>query len=158
MSKKNSKKHLQKRKLREKEVKKRIMENRVILRRERRDERIREQAFEKEFAKKSEECLSNEERKERLEHNLKILEALEKEYDKENNITDDKAEKLNKQFETTEEFKKLQVELYEILDQKQKDFKAGDLTPEKEAQYKAKIDDIAQKIEQLKKTREENTV
>jgi len=80
----------------------------------------RERAFEREFAKKSEENLSNEERKQRLENSMKMLEALEAEYDKENNISKEQAEKLNKQFEATGEYQELQTELYNLFQEKEK--------------------------------------
>jgi len=158
MSIKKSKKHIQAKKAREKEVKKRIHKNRLELRKERRLELERERAFEKEFAKKSEESLSNEERLERLRNNTKVLEALEAEYDKENNISKEQAEKLNKQFEATGEYQELQTELYNIFQEKEKLKAAGELTDEKSAEFKSKLDQIGKRIEELGQIRKENAV
>jgi hypothetical protein len=158
MSIKKSKKHIQKKKAREKEVKKRIHENRVLSRIERRNELDRERAYEAEFNKKSEENLSNEERLARLQNNMKVLEALESEYDKDRNISKEQAEKLNKQFEATGEFQELQTELYNIFQEKEKLKESGELTDEKGAAFKARLDEIGKRIEELTKVRSENAV
>jgi hypothetical protein len=158
MSIKKSKKHIQAKKAREKEVKKRINENRVILRKERRLELERERAYEIEFAKKSEENLSNEERLERLKNNVKILEALESEYDKEKNISQEQVEKLNKQFEATGEYQELQTELYTIFQEKEALKTKGELTDEKSEEIKSRLDKIGKRIEDLGKIRQENII
>lgn len=158
MSIKKSKKHIEKKKTREKEVKKIINKNRVLLRIERRQEMERERAFEREFAKKSEENLSNEERMQRLQNNVEILKALESEYDKENNISKEQAEKLNKQFEATGEYQELQTELYGIFQEKENLKNTGELTEEKSAEIKKRLDEIGKRIEELSKIRQENIV
>jgi|APGre2960657373_1045057.scaffolds.fasta_scaffold15489_5 hypothetical protein len=76
----NQRKKIQKKKTRQKAVKKKIVEKRLQNRREIKFMKIRDEAFEKEFAKKQALGLSDVEIKERLENNLKILEALEEEY------------------------------------------------------------------------------
>lgn len=75
---KNSKK-IAKKKAHEREARKRVLERRQSLRQERKDEKLREEAFEREFAKKQNLGLTQEEIKAKLEHNMKILEALENE-------------------------------------------------------------------------------
>lgn len=96
-------KKLQKKKARQKAVKKRIIEKRLEARREARLIRERDAAYEREFAKKQNMNLSADEIKERLEHNMKILEALEEEYLKENpankKTVDDVKEQLDMQKE-----------------------------------------------------------
>lgn len=88
MSKKNNKK-LAKKKTHEREARKRVLERRQTIRQERKDEKLREEAFEKEFSQKQNLGLTNEEIKQRLEHNMKILEALEQEY-----IAEDEGKKI----------------------------------------------------------------
>ena len=73
-------KKLQKKKARQKAVKKKIIEKRLEARKEAKLVRLRDEAFEREFNKKQNLNLSAEEIKERLENNMKILEALEEEY------------------------------------------------------------------------------
>jgi len=75
---KNSKK-IAKKKAHEREARKRVLEKRQSLRQDRKDEKLREEAFEREFAKKQNLGLTQEEIKAKLEHNMKILEALENE-------------------------------------------------------------------------------
>jgi len=75
---KNSKKDAKK-KAHEREARKRVLERRKALRQERKDDKLREEAFEREFSKKQNLGLTNEQIKEKLEHNMKILEALENE-------------------------------------------------------------------------------
>lgn len=76
----NERKKIQKKKARQKAVKKKIIEKRLESRREAKLVRLRDEAFEREFAKKQNLNLSAEEIKDRLENNMKILEALEEEY------------------------------------------------------------------------------
>ena len=73
-------KKLQKKKARQKAVKKKIIEKRLEARKEAKLVRLRDEAYEREFNKKQNLNLSAEEIKERLENNMKILEALEEEY------------------------------------------------------------------------------
>jgi hypothetical protein len=77
MSKNNKK--LAKKKTHEREARKRVLERRKAIRQERKDELMRERAFEKEFSQKQNLGLTTEEIKQKLEHNMKILEALENE-------------------------------------------------------------------------------
>ena len=79
MSKNNKK--LAKKKAHEREARKRVLDKRMALRQERKDERIREEAYEKAFREKQNLGLTNEEIKAKLEHSMKMLEALEEEYD-----------------------------------------------------------------------------
>ncbi len=81
MSKKNTKKHFEKRKAREKAVKKKIVESRVLLRKERKLEREREEAYEREFAQKQNMGLTPEQVRAKIEENMKILEAINEEHD-----------------------------------------------------------------------------
>ena len=83
MSKKDTKKHFEKRKSREKVVKKKIAESRVFIRRERKLEREREEALEREFAQKQNLGLSPEEVRQRIEDSYKMLEAISEEHDAE---------------------------------------------------------------------------
>jgi hypothetical protein len=77
-------KKLQKKKARQKAVKKKIIEKRLDDRKQRKLERLRDEAYEREFEKKQNLGLSSEEIKERLENNMKILQALEDEFLREN--------------------------------------------------------------------------
>lgn len=77
-------KKLQKKKARQKAVKKKLIEKRLEARREAKLVKLRDEAFEREFEKKQNLNLSDEEIKERLENNMKILEALEEEYLRQN--------------------------------------------------------------------------
>lgn len=79
MSKNNKK--VAKKKAHEREARKRVLERRTAIRQERKDDRLREEAFEREFSQKQNLGLTTEEIKEKLEYNMKILEALEKEYE-----------------------------------------------------------------------------
>jgi hypothetical protein len=83
MSKKNTKKHFEKRKAREKAVKKKIAESRVFIRKERRFEREREEALEREFAQKQNYGLSEEEVKQKIADSWKMLEAINEHHDAE---------------------------------------------------------------------------
>lgn len=78
-----NKKKMMKKKAHEREARKRVLEKRTVMRKERKDEKIREEAFEKAFAEKQNLGLTTEEIKEKLENNMKILEALEQEFEKE---------------------------------------------------------------------------
>ncbi len=81
MSKKDTKKHFEKRKAREKAVKKRIAESRVFLRKERRLEREREEALEREFAQKQNFGLTEEQVKQKIADSYKMLEAINEAHD-----------------------------------------------------------------------------
>lgn len=77
MSKKNdTKKKVAKKKARQKAVKKKIIENRLQMRRETKLEKERDAAYEREFSKKQNLGLTDEEIKANLEHNMKILQAI----------------------------------------------------------------------------------
>ena len=84
MSKNNKK--LAKKKAHEREARKRVLDRRKAIRQDRKDEAMREKAFEREFSQKQNLGLTNEEIKSKLEHNLKILEALEEELVKEEEV------------------------------------------------------------------------
>lgn len=144
MSMKKNKSAIQKKKQRAKQVKKRIIENRLLLRKEKKEEFLREQAFEKEFNQKSNLGLSNEEIKQRLEHNMKILEELEKEYD--HRPKDEKAEKVKNQVEALEEFNRLQNELLAVQLEKEEAKQKGEFTVEKAEQINLKLNAIAEKM------------
>lgn len=141
---KKNKSAIQKKKQRAKQVKKRIIENRLLLRKEKKEEFLREQAFEKEFNQKSNLGLSNEEIKQRLEHNMKILEELEKEYD--HRPKDEKAEKVKNQVEALEEFNRLQNELLAVQLEKEEAKQKGEFTAEKAEQINLKLNAIAEKM------------
>lgn len=149
---KKGKKAIQKKKLRSKEVRKKIVEKRLALRKERKDEQIREQAFEKEFAEKSKSGLSNEEIKSRLEHNLNILEALEKEYDSESQS--DKKQKVQQQVEAIEQLTNLQNELLLVHQEKESLKEKGELTDEKAAEINAKLEGIGKRMQEAAAKRE----
>ena len=83
MSKKNTKKHFEKRKAREKAVKKKIAESRVFIRKERRFEKEREEALEREFAQKQNHGFSEEEVKQKIADSWKMLEAINEHHDAE---------------------------------------------------------------------------
>jgi hypothetical protein len=77
MSKKNdTQKKVQKKKVRQKAVKKKIIEKRLATRKEAKLERERDAAFEREFSKKQNLGLTDDEIKKNLEHNMKILQAI----------------------------------------------------------------------------------
>jgi len=96
-------KKLQKKKARQKAVKKKIIEKRLEARREAKLVRERDEAYERAFAKKQNLNLSAEEIKERLENNMKILEALEEEYLKENPDNRKNVESVKEQLELQKE-------------------------------------------------------
>lgn len=111
MSKNNKK--LAKKKTHEREARKRVLERRKEMRQERKDEAMREKAFEREFAQKQNLGLTHEEIKQKLEHNMKLLEALENELVQEEEtrkknaaaINEKAAEDLAKFVENTEQQK-----------------------------------------------------
>ena len=144
MSIKKNKSAIKKKKQRAKEVKKRIVENRLLLRKERKEELLREQAFEKEFNQKSNLGLSNEEIKQRLEHNMKILEELEKEYD--HSAKDEKSEKVKNQVEALNEFNNLQNELMAVHREKEEAKQKGEFNLEKAQEINDKLNAIAEKM------------
>lgn len=152
MSMKKNKKAIQKKKLRSKQVRKKIVEKRLALRKERKDEQIREQAFEREFAEKNKSGLSNEEIKSRLEHNLNILEALEKEYDSESQS--DKKQKVQQQVEAIEQLTNLQNELLAVHQEKESLKEKGELTDEKAAEISAKLENIGNRMQEAAAKRE----
>lgn len=152
MSMKKNKKAIQKKKLRSKQVRKKIVEKRLALRKERKDEQIREQAFEREFAEKNKSGLSNEEIKSRLEHNLNILEALEKEYDSESQS--DKKQKVQQQVEAIEQLTNLQNELLAVHQEKESLKEKGELTDEKTAEISAKLENIGNRMQEAAAKRE----
>lgn len=149
---KKNKKAIQKKKLRSKQVRKKIVEKRLALRKERKDEQIREQAFEREFAEKNKSGLSNEEIKSRLEHNLNILEALEKEYDSESQS--DKKQKVQQQVEAIEQLTNLQNELLAVHQEKESLKEKGELTDEKAAEISAKLENIGNRMQEAAAKRE----
>lgn len=102
MSKNNKK--IAKKKAHEREARKRVLERRKAIRQDRKDERLREEAFEREFSQKQNLGLTNEEIKQKLEHNMKLLEVLEQEY--ENSPNKAQNEEMTKHIkETMEKFK-----------------------------------------------------
>lgn len=104
-------KKLQKKKARQKAVKKRLIETRLEDRKQRKLERLRDEAFEREFAKKQNLGLSSEEIKERLENNLKILQALEDEFLRESPEKAATAAQIKEQLDIQQEYlKKAQEE------------------------------------------------
>jgi hypothetical protein len=77
MSKKNSsQKKVSQKRARTKAVKKKIREARLVVRKENKMEFIREQAFEREFKEKQNLNLSPEEVRATIEHNMKMLTAM----------------------------------------------------------------------------------
>lgn len=152
MSMKKNKKAIQKKKDRAKEVRKRVVEKRLILRKERKDELLREQAFEKEFKEKSNLGLSNDEIKSRLEHNMKILEELEKEYDTQ--AQDGKKEKVMQQVGAIEKLTNLQNELLAIHQEKEALKQKNELTEEKAAEISAKLEELGNRMQEAAAQRE----
>ena len=151
MSMKNSKKQISKKKARQKAVKKIIVENRLIARKEKRLENERELAYEREFAEKQNLGLSADEIKSRLSHNLQILDALEKqleeeEADKGENIS---AKNAQEQLAIIEEFGTLHKELIDLNFYKKELEEKGEFTEEKKAKWDAKSEEIKQKIQEL---------
>jgi hypothetical protein len=151
MSMKNSKKQISKKKARQKAVKKIIVENRLIARKEKRLEYERELAYEREFAEKQNLGLSADEIKSRLSHNLQILDALEKqleeeEADKGENIS---AKNAQEQLAIIEEFGTLHKELIDLNFYKKELEEKGEFTEEKKAKWDAKSEEIKQKIQEL---------
>jgi hypothetical protein len=111
MSKNNKK--LVKKKVHEREARKRVLEKRQTIRQERKDEKLREEAFEREFSQKQNLGLTKEEIKQKLEHNMKILEALEQEYVVEDEKRKNQSDEIMKQAKESmeqlkQEFEKLQ--------------------------------------------------
>lgn len=96
-------KKLQKKKARQKAVKKRLIEKRLADRKERKLERLRDAAYEREFSKKHNLGLSDQEIKERLAHNMKILQALEEEYLREKNANNETIEQVKEQLAIQQE-------------------------------------------------------
>ena len=151
MSMKNSKKQISKKKARQKAVKKIIVENRLIARKEKRLEYERELAYEREFAEKQNLGLSADEIKSRLSHNLQILDALEKqleeeEADKGENIS---AKNAQEQLAIIEEFGTLHKELIDLNFYKKELEEKGEFTEEKKAKWDAKSEEIKKKIQEL---------
>jgi len=151
MSMKNSKKQISKKKARQKAVKKVIVENRLIARKEKRLEYERELAYEREFAEKQNLGLSADEIKSRLSHNLQILDALEKqleeeEADKGENISTKNAQE---QLAIIEEFGTMHKELIDLNFYKKELEEKGEFTEEKKAKWDAKSEEIKQKIQEL---------
>lgn len=99
----NQRKKIEKKKARQKTVKKKIIEKRLAARKEAKMVRLRDEAYEREFAKKQNLNLSAEEIKQRLEHNMKILEALEEEYLKENPASKEVVDSVKEQLDLQKE-------------------------------------------------------
>jgi hypothetical protein len=151
MSMKKSKNQISKKKARQKAVKKIIVENRLIARKEKRLEYERELAYEREFAEKQNLGLSADEIKSRLSHNLQILDALEKqleeeEADKGENISTKNAQE---QLAIIEEFGTMHKELIDLNFYKKELEEKGEFTEEKKAKWDAKSEEIKQKIQEL---------
>ena len=79
MSIKRSAKHVAKKRARQKEVKKALIEKRLNDRKQKRLDWEREKAFEREFNEKNKIGLSQQEVNEKLAHNMELLTALENE-------------------------------------------------------------------------------
>ena len=149
MSMKNSKNHIQKKIARSKEVKKILIEKRLQNRRELRFDKEREAAFEREFDEKNKLGLRPEEVKERLQNNMNILQALEDKYIQDREDKAKNSEKLMEQFKNTEEIAKLQQEIFDMQDEKQGILDNKEMTPEKEAELKERLELIGKKMNEL---------
>ncbi len=158
MSMKRSAKHVAKKRARQKEVKKALIEKRLRERKEKRLEHERELAFEREFAEKNKMGLTNQEVKDRLTNNMQILEALENEFIAEEQANNDpaKSEKALAQLQAIEEFGKIQGEIINLEQEKAALEKAGEFTEEKMKEHSEKLDALKNKITELQKVREEN--
>lgn len=160
MSRKLGRKHIEKKKARQKAVKKVLIEKRLADRREKRLEREKELIYEREFNEKNKLGLSKEEVKERLEQNLKILEVLEQqmiaeEAERGKSETGDKAQA---QLEAIEDFGKLQGELINLQVAKKEAQEKNDWNDEKENKFVADLERINLSMEELKKKRENNVM
>jgi hypothetical protein len=146
---KNSKNHIQKKIARSTEVKKILIEKRLQNRRELRFDKEREAAFEREFDEKNKLGLRPEEVKERLQNNMNILQALEDKYIQDREDKAKNSEKLMEQFKNTEEIAKLQQEIFDMQDEKQGILDNKEMTPEKEAELKERLELIGKKMNEL---------
>lgn len=160
MGRKLGRKHIEKKKARQKAVKKILIEKRLADRKERRLEREKELIYEREFNEKNKMGLSKEEVKQRLEQNLKILEVLEQQMIKEESERgqSDAGEKAQAQLEAIEDFSKLQGELINLQVSKKELQEKNEWTDEKEQGFIANLERITNEMEKLKQKRESNVI
>ena len=158
MSKKCGRKHLEKKRARQKSVKKTLIEKRLFERKERKMERERELAFEREFNQKQSLGLSKEEINERLQKNIKMLEALEKQHDEEMAAKGnaESIQAIEKQLSTIEEYGKLQGEVINLMEKKKKMQEEGTLDEIAEKEFELSLQDLKNKMEVLNVIRQEN--
>jgi hypothetical protein len=160
MSKKIGRKHMEKKRARQKAVKKILVEKRLVERKERKLEHMREIAFEREFDNKQKIGLSKEEVDEKLRRNIKMLEALEQQHDEEMAAKGQggEVEAIGKQLETIEEFGRLQGELVNLHNKRAELEKNGQLDEEAKKDFELKLLDLNNKMEVLKIVKEENKI
>ena len=151
MSQKNSRKQIEKKRARQRTVKKLLREKRLEDRKQKRLEFEREIAFEREFNEKQKLGLSNQEVMERLENNMKVLEALENQLETEEAARGEtnKSKQAQLQMEVLEEFGTLQKELIELNTGRKKMEEEGNLSEEDKQKYEAKVQEIKEKISAL---------
>jgi hypothetical protein len=160
MSRKLGRKHLEKKRARQKSAKKDLIERRLADRKEKRLEREREMAFEKEFNGKNKLGISNEEVQQRLENNMKLLEALEKQFieEEEQKGTNNVSEKAQLQLETIEEFGKIQGEIINLQTAKKQSQENNQWTDEQEKQFATELEKLTQALADLENKRKENAL
>jgi hypothetical protein len=160
MSKKLGRKHFEKKKARQKAVKKVLIEKRLEERREKRLEREKEFIYEREFNEKTKLGLSKEEVKERLEQNLKILEVLEQQMiaEEAERGKSDVGDKAQAQLEAIEGFGKLQGDLINLQVSKKDLQEKNEWNDEKEQEFKTDLEKITAEMEGLKQKRENNVI
>jgi hypothetical protein len=160
MGKKLGRKHIEKKRARQKAVKKVLIEKRLADRKEKRLEREKELIYEREFNEKNKLGLSKEEVKQRLEQNLKILEVLEQQMiaEEAERGKSDLGDKAQAQLEAIEDFGKLQGELINLQVSKKESQEKNEWSDEKEKQFLVDLERITASMEELKQKRENNVM
>ena len=151
---------MEKKRARQKSAKKDLIERRLADRKEKRLEREREMAFEKEFNGKNKLGISNEEVQQRLENNMKVLEALEKQLieEEEQKGTNNVSEKAQVQLEAIEEFGKIQGEIINLQTAKKQLQENNQWTDEHEKQFATELERLTQALADLENKRKENAL
>jgi hypothetical protein len=160
MSIRRSAKHVAKKRERQKEVKKALIEKRLNDRKQKRLDWEREKAFEREFNEKNKIGLSQQEVNEKLAHNMELLTALENELieEEKNRSTGETSEKALAQLQAIEEFGKIQGDIIALEQEKANLIKEEKFTPEKAEEHAAKLDELNKKVDLLQKVREQNAL
>jgi len=152
MSKKNSRKQVEKKRARQKAVKKVLIEKRLADRKAKRLEFERELAYEREFNDKQKKLgLTQDEVRERLENNMKVLEALEEQMEKEEAARgeSDAGNKSRAQLDLIEEFGVLQKDLIELHQLKKELEGKGEFTDEAKEKFTTQVEEIHKKLQDL---------